>query len=153
LSQEVRQQRRALTLAWSAAGSLLLLAGVAYWQREISVQKEQIAVLQRNQAFMSESKTRAAQTNRALQNGDTATAILLALEGLPDPTSTDAVQRGRPDVPEVASVLEKAIKALRESAVLGRNWVGRHRPGDGDGVLSAVFSPDGSRILTASSDG
>src|SRR5262249_47229010 len=29
LSQEVRQQRRALTLAWSAAGSLLILAGLA----------------------------------------------------------------------------------------------------------------------------
>ena len=32
LSQEVRQQRRALTLAWSAAGSLLVLAGLAVWQ-------------------------------------------------------------------------------------------------------------------------
>ena len=31
-SQEVRQQRRALTLAWSAAGSLLVLAGAAAWQ-------------------------------------------------------------------------------------------------------------------------
>src|SRR5882757_6805978 len=29
LSQEVKQQRRALTLAWSAAGSLLILAGLA----------------------------------------------------------------------------------------------------------------------------
>ena len=28
LSQEVRQQRRALTLAWSAAGSLFILAGI-----------------------------------------------------------------------------------------------------------------------------
>jgi tetratricopeptide (TPR) repeat protein len=32
LSQEVRQQRRALTLAWSAAASLLVLAGAAAWQ-------------------------------------------------------------------------------------------------------------------------
>ena len=32
LSQEVRQQRRALTLAWSAAASLLVLAGAAGWQ-------------------------------------------------------------------------------------------------------------------------
>lgn len=43
LSQEVRQQRRALMLAWSAAGSLFILAGVAGWQwRE--------AVAQRNRA-------------------------------------------------------------------------------------------------------
>ena len=34
LSQEVRQQRRALGLAWSAAGSLLILAGLAGWQCE-----------------------------------------------------------------------------------------------------------------------
>jgi tetratricopeptide (TPR) repeat protein len=32
LSQEVRQQRRALTLAWSAAASLFMLAGAAAWQ-------------------------------------------------------------------------------------------------------------------------
>src|SRR3984957_12037842 len=32
LSQEVRQQRRALTLAWSAAASLFVLAGAAAWQ-------------------------------------------------------------------------------------------------------------------------
>src|SRR6202035_6148085 len=32
LSQEGRQQRRALTLAWSAAASLLVLAGAAAWQ-------------------------------------------------------------------------------------------------------------------------
>jgi hypothetical protein len=43
LSQEVRQQRRALSLAWSAAGTLLILAGLAGWQwRE--------AVAQRNRA-------------------------------------------------------------------------------------------------------
>ena len=32
LSQEVRQQRRALTLAWSAAGTLLVLGALATWQ-------------------------------------------------------------------------------------------------------------------------
>ena len=32
LSQEVRQQRRALSLAWSAAGTLLVLVGLAGWQ-------------------------------------------------------------------------------------------------------------------------
>ena len=32
LSQEVRQQRRALRLAWSAAGTLLVLVGLAGWQ-------------------------------------------------------------------------------------------------------------------------
>jgi len=39
LSQEVRQQRRALTLAWSAAGSLLVLAGLAGWQWTVALQQ------------------------------------------------------------------------------------------------------------------
>ena len=36
LSQEVRQQRRALMLAWSAAASLLVLTGAAVWQWQIA---------------------------------------------------------------------------------------------------------------------
>ena len=36
LSQEVRQQRRALTLAWSAAASLFVLAGAAAWQWQVA---------------------------------------------------------------------------------------------------------------------
>ena len=36
LSQEVRQQRRALLLAWSAAATLLVLAGAAAWQWQIA---------------------------------------------------------------------------------------------------------------------
>ncbi len=39
LSQELRQQRRALTLAWSAAGALLVLAGAALWQWNTAVQQ------------------------------------------------------------------------------------------------------------------
>jgi tetratricopeptide (TPR) repeat protein len=36
LSQEVRQQKRALTLAWSAACSLLVLVGFAGWQWKVA---------------------------------------------------------------------------------------------------------------------
>lgn len=39
LSQELRQQRRALRLAWSAAGSLLLLAGIAGWQAKVAIEQ------------------------------------------------------------------------------------------------------------------
>jgi tetratricopeptide (TPR) repeat protein len=50
LSQEVRQQRRALTLAWSAVASLLLLACLALWQwREATVQRRE-AVEQQHRA-------------------------------------------------------------------------------------------------------
>jgi tetratricopeptide (TPR) repeat protein len=36
LSQEVRQQRRALTLAWSAAATLLVLTAAAVWQWQVA---------------------------------------------------------------------------------------------------------------------
>jgi hypothetical protein len=54
LSQEVRQQRRALTLAWSAAASLLILAGAAGWQWKAALDNERAAVEQRNRAVTAE---------------------------------------------------------------------------------------------------
>jgi tetratricopeptide (TPR) repeat protein len=50
LSHEVRQQRRALTLAWSAAGSLLILAGLAGWQWKVAIDNERLAIEQRQLA-------------------------------------------------------------------------------------------------------
>jgi tetratricopeptide (TPR) repeat protein len=44
LSQEVRQQRRALTLAWSAVVSLVLATGAAGWQWRAAVISERYAV-------------------------------------------------------------------------------------------------------------
>ena len=61
LSQEVRQQRRALMLAWSAAGTLLVLLGLALWLGyEANVQRG-IAVAQRDRA----ERTLTAATNTA----------------------------------------------------------------------------------------
>jgi tetratricopeptide (TPR) repeat protein len=54
LSQELRQQRRALTLAWSAAASLLVLAGAAGWQwKEAAAQRDraEAALIQANRNF------------------------------------------------------------------------------------------------------
>jgi tetratricopeptide (TPR) repeat protein len=47
LSHEVRQQRRALALAWSAAGSLLILTGMAGWQWKSALDAERAAIEQR----------------------------------------------------------------------------------------------------------
>jgi tetratricopeptide (TPR) repeat protein len=47
LSQEVRQQRRALTLAWSAAGLLLIAVGVAGWQWNSALDAQYAAIEQR----------------------------------------------------------------------------------------------------------
>ena len=50
LSQEVRQQRRALGLAWSAAGSLLILFAAATVAGFLAYRAQQEAVAQRNRA-------------------------------------------------------------------------------------------------------
>jgi tetratricopeptide (TPR) repeat protein len=50
LSQEVRQQRRSLTLAWSAAGLLLVLASGATAAGILAYRSQQEAVAQRNRA-------------------------------------------------------------------------------------------------------
>ena len=47
LSQEVREQRRAQTYAWSAAGLLFVFAGAAGWQWKSASDAEQVAILQR----------------------------------------------------------------------------------------------------------
>jgi len=47
LSQEVREQRRAQAWAWSAAGSLFVLAGAAGWEWKSASDAEQVAILQR----------------------------------------------------------------------------------------------------------
>jgi tetratricopeptide (TPR) repeat protein len=53
LSQELRQQRRALSLAWSAAGVLLVLAGLAGWQWSVATEQKKIALEQRDRAERS----------------------------------------------------------------------------------------------------
>jgi tetratricopeptide (TPR) repeat protein len=50
LSEEVRQQRRALTLAWSAAALLLVLGGFAAWQWKVALDDKRLAEQQRNRA-------------------------------------------------------------------------------------------------------
>ena len=69
--------------------------------------------------------------------GNAGSAILLALAALPD------TGIARPYVPEAELQLDGASRNLRERIVLE----GHERE-----VLSAAFSPDGKRIVTASSD-
>jgi tetratricopeptide (TPR) repeat protein len=70
LSQEVKQQRRALRLAWSAACALLLLAGAAGWQWKTALDNERLAASQRDRAVVAErdatEQKEVAQTQRDL---------------------------------------------------------------------------------------
>jgi tetratricopeptide (TPR) repeat protein len=75
LSQEVRQQRRALTLAWSAVGSLLVLAGLAGWQWNVAVVQRIEAQAQRDRAVEAE-RTATQQQQLAEQQRDRAEQTL-----------------------------------------------------------------------------
>jgi TIR domain/WD domain, G-beta repeat len=70
--------------------------------------------------------------------GDQPTAMLLALEALPDPGLSGA----RPLSSEAAAVLHQAWLRNRETALAGH-----HGP-----VWSAAFSADGTHVVTASGD-
>ena len=72
--------------------------------------------------------------------GNTTTGMLLALEALPD----DMAEPDRPYVIQAEAALYGAVFGHRELAVLRGHdgWVGE-----------VAFSPDGSRIVTASEDG
>src|SRR5262249_47519165 len=71
--------------------------------------------------------------------GDASTAVLLALEALPD----KAAGNDRPRVPEAQFQLDRAFLANQEQALLAHQA----------GVGGAAFSADGSRVVTASLDG
>ncbi|MEA2946277.1 MAG: hypothetical protein QOI40_1607 [Alphaproteobacteria bacterium] len=80
LSQELRQQHRALTLAWSAAASLLFLMGVAAWQWQAALSAERLAVEQKQLAQQQRDRAKEAenaateQKQVAVQQRDRATA-------------------------------------------------------------------------------
>jgi len=153
-----------------AAGAFTL-AGLAYMQRleadrqrSIAVtnevrarDQESVAVTERDRAqknLIKEARTashwRAEQSAGALTKepgeGDPVTAMLIALEGLPDQRADDEFLRTRPFVPEVFAALHGAMtwpREFRESKLLS---------GSLDEIFSAEFSPDGTLILTASDD-
>ncbi|MGB8279279.1 MAG: TIR domain-containing protein [Methylovirgula sp.] len=67
LSEEVRQQRRALTLAWSAVGLLLVLGSAAGWEWKAAVEAERVAIQQKQRAEIArreaEEQSHAAELN------------------------------------------------------------------------------------------
>ena len=91
-----------------------------------------------SQAQIAQSRFLADLAARKRAEGDAGTTVLLALEALPD----DAAGASRPYVPEAELQLDSGWRDLRERLDLGHD----------DAVLSAAFSPDGKRIVTASSD-
>src|SRR5262249_8894313 len=91
-------------------------------------------------ALLTQSRFLADRSNQHVRSGDCATALLLAVEGLPD-GSRDV---DRPYAPEAEWALANAWQQLKELRVLS---------GHEGAVLSAAFSPDGQRVLAGCGDG
>jgi hypothetical protein len=87
LSQEMRQQKRALRLAWSAAASLLLLAGGAGWQwweaetaKRAALAAEKTATEQKQ---VAETERDRAEKNLALARSAADDLVFKVAQGLP----------------------------------------------------------------------
>jgi WD40 repeat protein len=140
LSREVRQQRRALTLATGAAASLLVLAGAAAWQWREAEAERVLKAEQLRQSQINESRYLGARATEALTSNNIELAKGLLSMALPKRWSKD----DRPVGPGSASTLHKIL----ESDSLDAIFIGHEGP-----VQSAAYSMDERRILTASDDG
>jgi WD40 repeat protein len=132
-----RVARRTLAGLGAASVLLLIAIGMGAYARFQATE----AATNFHSAQIAESQLRAAQAKTA--GADAVTAALIALEGLPDSTSPDEAQRTRPLVNAAWKALYAAYFDLYERVILS----GHTGP-----VTSAVFAPDGSRILTAAED-
>ncbi len=149
---EREQQRRLLsrTRRWltvaTVAGVATLIALVFFGREVVTANRATIAAsvateLARSQqikAQLQESRAIAALAQQESDRGDQPTAILLALEALPTP----AFGGDRPLSAAAAAVLRQASMRNRETTIA------RHE----GSVLAASFSPDGRRVVTASTD-
>jgi hypothetical protein len=152
-AQQLGFQRRVSAVALVAAVVLALLGGFAWIQWEVAAQQRERADAERERADGELKKAQRTQSmflaNQSMflanvarqrrEEGDAGTAVLLALEALPD-LGAEIV---RPYVTEAELQLEGALRALRERIVL---------KGHEEIVFSVAFSPDGKRIVTASAD-
>ena len=147
-AQEVAEQRReeaegARTMAEEqriAAERARVIAE----QRRVEAENARTATeTQRNDALRAESLFLSDLSRRENEKGDAVTGILLALEGLRDEQADSETQRARPYVASTEFNLLDAVMARKELNVL---------KGHEERVLSARFSADGSRIVTASWD-
>ena len=164
--KQLRFQRRVSVGALAAALLMAIMAGFAWIQWGQADRAKLSAQQAREMAILAEQKAKVAKNNADVQlaeaqrtqslflsalarqkraAGDVATALLLALEGLPD----SAAKITRPYVPEAEFQLEQAWRALRERLIV----FGDDKTDDFDQLFAtAAISPDGKRIVAAASN-
>jgi hypothetical protein len=142
--RRLRLQRRMTYGALAAALLMAIFGGLAWFEwgeaarerdKAISAEKRADGELVKAQTTQSLFLADLARQRRTA--GDAGTAVLLALEALPD----EAGGVARPYLPEPELQLDGARRDLRERLVL---------TGRADLVQSAVFSPDGKHCIGSS---
>jgi WD40 repeat protein len=137
LQQREQERQTRLLKNWALAATAIigLLIGLTVYA-EISRQE---AVRQRDHALEAQSYLLSELSKQQTATGGARVGILLALEALP----TNISAPNRPYVATAESALYQALVVPREIGVLR---------GHTDAVRRVAFSPDGLRIITASSD-
>lgn len=121
-------------------GLLLAIALLAMSIAALAARLPAVPRAQIDEVLRRESRLLAALSGKESERGDHMSAILLALEALPDPR----LRQNRPLTVEAEAALRHAWLQNREVAgMIGHDAT----------VTTASFSPDGSRIVTASLDG
>ena len=125
-AKEARRVVRRTRLGLAVAVVLALVAGGfaffatkerdrAQVQESLALKATQTANEQRDRALLQESRALAIFSQEASKAGDQSTAMLLALEALPDPGFGDA----RPSSSDAAAALHQAWLRNRETALAG----------------------------------
>ncbi len=139
------RELRVVRIAALAMGLLAVIAivlGAAAWrlQRQAEAAK---AEAERNLKQVEFAKARSLHQAALVDPEDKSRAILLALEGLPDHTSSDPRVVKRPLPLDLQELLVGAIRDLKEFAIL---------TGHTASVGAVALTADGRRIVTGSSD-
>jgi WD40 repeat protein/tetratricopeptide (TPR) repeat protein len=155
-----RGWRKQRLIVWSTVvlttAALAALGFVAWTEREQAQLQAAAAAMARQEISKARQETytvhqdaylREAQylTDRAIQalekDNDPTTALLLSLEAMPDSSSDDSGQRGRPLWGPAEVTLEAARRLLREKRIMGVAQIG---------ASAVAVTKDGTRLITNS---
>jgi WD40 repeat protein len=130
-------RRRNILTGGLVAGLIIALglAGLAFWQRGVAVE-------QRDQALLTQSRFLADTANQLSRGGDSGSAILLTVEALPDPQGEQ-----RPYTSKAETALYTAVSSLHEVALIaGAASLAQFRSGAHEVV---AISDDAQRVWDA----
>ena len=141
-----RVVRSTLFGAVAALSLAILSAVVAYYavgQTREAQRSRETATKNRDAALLSQSQYLADLAKQKVDQGESGTGLLLALEALQDQFGDSEIARVRPYWDQAEVSLEASIRSLRELILL---------KGHSEQIKSVALTPDGSRIVTASQD-